>query len=57
MKNILIVSQYSAPHAGNYIASLLDLERFSNNKYNCYYVFPIGAKKLYKVYDERIEKK
>lgn len=45
MKNILVVSQYSAPHAGNYIASLLDLERFSNNKYNFYYVFPIGAKK------------
>lgn len=45
MKKILVISQYSAPHAGNYIASLLDLEKFARDKCEFYFEFPMGAKK------------
>lgn len=45
-KKILIAAQFSAPYGGNFIASLLALDKHLNEKYNveCGFLFPTDAK-------------
>ena len=48
MKNVLVVSQFMAPNAGNYIATMLDLKDYmAKRQIRCFFAFPNEAENCY----------